>query len=108
VESFQQIYFRQQPLLLNRFDAMIATAYARAAQADSARAILGRLASAGDADALDWMRASGYAALGEDVNAIGLLRAYLDRSPVVGLRVARGRPFWRLKGNVEYEQLVGR
>ncbi|MBR9990564.1 MAG: hypothetical protein KFH98_12460 [Gemmatimonadetes bacterium] len=94
--NFQQGERRLQPDLMSRFETMIAAAYARAGQPDSAYAILDRIAAtSADRGAL-WMRASVYAALGEDSTALYLLNEYRVYGGWRAVRVVESRPFWNL------------
>jgi DNA-binding SARP family transcriptional activator/TolB-like protein/tetratricopeptide (TPR) repeat protein len=104
--SFQQGDRRIQPQLMARFESMIAAAYARAGQPDSARAILRRVAEAsGDTGTL-WLRASAHAALGEDSAALDLLGDYLAQGNWTAPRVALSRPFWHLRERTELQRLI--
>lgn len=107
IELFPHPYVRTQPQLSARLESMLAGAYARAGQPDSARAVLSRVASAPGDDGLLWLRASVHAALGEDSAAIRLLGTYLERAGWEGARVARSRPFWRLHDHPEIQRLMG-
>jgi DNA-binding SARP family transcriptional activator/TolB-like protein len=107
IELFPHPYVRTQPQLSARLESMLASAYARAGQPDSARAVLSRVAGAPGDDGLLWLRASVHAALGEDSDAIRLLSTYLERAGWQGPRVARSRPFWRLRDHPEIQRLMG-
>jgi tetratricopeptide (TPR) repeat protein len=104
--TFQERDRRSQPYLLPRFETMIAAAYARAGQADSARAILRRVAEASDDDGVLWMRASVHALLHEDSVALELLEQYLDIGGLDAPRVLMKRPFWHLRERTELHRLI--
>jgi DNA-binding SARP family transcriptional activator/TolB-like protein len=96
-----------QPQLLARFETLLAMAYHRAGQPDSARAILRRVAAGPEDRGLLWLRAGVLAGMGDDDGAIGSLAAYLERGGSWDdYRVAQSRPFWRLRGRPEYQQLI--
>jgi tetratricopeptide (TPR) repeat protein len=107
IELFPHPFVREQPQLAARLESMLASAYARADQPDSARAVLSRVARVSGDDGLLWLRASAHAALGEDEAAITLLGTYLERAGWEGPRVARSRPFWRLRDHPEIQRLMG-
>jgi DNA-binding SARP family transcriptional activator/TolB-like protein len=107
IELFPHPFVREQPQLSARLESMLASAYARADQPDSARAVLSRVARVSGDDGLLWLRASAHAALGEDEAAIRLLGTYLERAGWQGSRVARSRPFWRLRDHPEIQRLTG-
>jgi hypothetical protein len=69
--------------------------------------VLSRVARVSGDDGLLWLRASAHAALGEDEAAIRLLGTYLERAGWQGSRVARSRPFWRLRDHPEIQRLTG-
>lgn len=102
----RQSGFELQPQLVQLFDAMLAAAYARAEQPDSARAILDRLESGPPDQSVLWVRAAAYTALHEDSTAVALLREYLERGSWEAPRVAASRPFWRLGDNAELQRLI--
>lgn len=99
------IMFRFQPDLADKFEAMLAAAFARANQPDSALAILHRLDRSSD-DGLTWLRAAAYVQLGDEDTALGLLRT-LPPS-LTNLRVMRQRAFWDLRGNPEFQRMIQR
>jgi TolB-like protein/tetratricopeptide (TPR) repeat protein len=107
IELFPHPYVRTQPQLSARLESMLASAYVRAGQPDSARLVLNRLAGATGDTGLLWLRASVHAALGEDAEAIRLLGAYLEDAGWEGPRVARSRPFWRLREHPDVRRLLG-
>lgn len=95
-----------QPQLLGRFETMIAAAYARAGQADSARVILERVAHAGTDPGTLWMRASAHALLGQDSIALALLDQHLDIGSWSAPIVATSRPFWDLLTRSDLERRI--
>jgi len=107
IELFPHPFVREQPQLAARLESMLASAYARADQPDSARAVLSRVARVSGDEGLLWLRASAHATLGEDEAAISLLGSYLERAGWEGPRIARSRPFWRLRNHPEIQQLTG-
>src|SRR5690606_821921 len=95
-----------QPALKGRFDGMIAAAYARAGQPDSARALLRRVATLPPDQGTLWIRASAHAALGEDSTALALLDEYLDSGNWAAPRVASSRPFRQLLARTDLRQRI--
>jgi DNA-binding SARP family transcriptional activator/TolB-like protein len=93
-----------QPQLVSRLELLLAAAFARAGQADSARAILAR-APASEGGSL-WLQAGVHAALREDDLALARMKDFLAVSSADRLRVARTRPFWRYRGHPDYERML--
>jgi DNA-binding SARP family transcriptional activator/TolB-like protein len=104
--SFQQGDRRNQPQLMPRFETMIAAAYARAGQPDSAHAILRRVSDSTRDEGVLWMRASVHALLGEDSTALALLEEWLATDSWGVERVAESRPFWHLRERTELQRLI--
>lgn len=100
--------WRLQPHLKGRFETMIAAAYARAGQPDSARALLRRVADLPPDPGLLWMRASVHAALGEDSTALRLLDEHMANGSWAAGRVATSRPFWGLLSRTDLRQRIDR
>jgi DNA-binding SARP family transcriptional activator/TolB-like protein len=105
IDNVPPIVFRVQPALAQRFDAMLAAAFARANEPDSARAILRRL-DGSDHEDLTWLRAAAYVQLGEDSVAIELLRTLPPT--LTNLRVMRQRAFSKLRRDPEFQRLAQR
>lgn len=97
---------RIQPQLMARFETMLAAAHARAGQPDSARGVLRRVGDGSGDPALLWMRAAAHAALNEDAAALALLEAYFEQRGWEAERVARTRPFSRLRGHPVLHRLM--
>lgn len=93
-----------QPELPARLEHMVAAAFARAGQPDSARALIARYRDRRD-PALLWLRASVYVQLGEDSAALALLGEYMEKEPGAA-SVARRRQFRRLSMNPEFVRLI--
>lgn len=102
----QQEELRIQPQLMARFESMLAAAYARAGQPDSAHTVLRRVANVTGDPALLWMRAAAHVALSEDVEAMALLRTYFDRGGWEAMRVTRTRPFSRLRNHPDFQRTL--
>lgn len=92
-----------QPYLVGRFESMIAAAYARAGQADSARAILRRVAAGPPDTGNLWLRAGAHAALGEDSVALALLDEFSATGFWGAPRIVVSRPFWDLAARTDIE-----
>jgi DNA-binding SARP family transcriptional activator/TolB-like protein len=108
IHRFERTHFKIQPELIARFETLVAAAYARAGQPDSARAIVARLDDAGtgsDAGLL-WLRAGALAALGENAAAVRVLGTYVALGSGDSGRLVRSRAFWQLRGYPPYEQLL--
>ena len=103
---FQQGDRRVQPWLEPRFETMIAAAYARAGQPDSARAILARVGAQPRDPGILWMRASVHALLGEDSAALALLEEWMESGTWAATRVSQSRPFWHLRERTELQRLI--
>jgi DNA-binding SARP family transcriptional activator/TolB-like protein len=103
---FQQGDRRIQPWLEPRFETMIAAAYARAGQPDSARAILARVGDQPRDSGILWMRASVHALLGEDSAALALLEEWMESGTWAATRVSQSRPFWHLRERTELQRLI--
>ncbi|MGH7446977.1 MAG: hypothetical protein ACRELT_05425 [Longimicrobiales bacterium] len=106
MRSFQVVQEQIQPQMIARFEAMLAAAYARAGQPDSARAVLRRLEDVAGDPGLLWLRAAGYAALHEDSIATDLLEQYIARGGWGGQRVAKTRPFRHLRERAATRRVV--
>ena len=86
----------------DKVEAMMAAAFARAGQRDSARASLARVQRSTDVDLL-WMRAAAHVALDEDSIAIELLEESRRRGAANPLR---NRAFEALRGNPAFDRLI--
>jgi DNA-binding SARP family transcriptional activator/TolB-like protein len=105
--SYRSTRAMLQPHLVHHLEVMLAAAYHRAGQPDSARAVFARIPVDSSDRTLLWLRSAAMYTMGDEPSALKTLAAYLAANPPANYQVVRSRAFWPLRQTPEFRRLTG-